>query len=70
MSRVPIFGVRVEGCPYIIRPSAYAVVRNEEAALAVVQTPRGYYLLGGGIEGDEIRNTLSSERLGKRRVSS
>jgi hypothetical protein len=45
-------------------------VRNEEAALAVVQTPRGYYLLGGGIEGDEIRNTLSSERLGKRRVSS
>jgi 8-oxo-dGTP diphosphatase len=53
MSRVPIFRVRVEASPYIIRPSAYAVVRNEEAALAVVRTPRGYYLLGGGIEGDE-----------------
>ena len=50
---LPVFGTRVEGCPYIVRPSAYALVRNAGGDLAVIQTPRGLYLPGGGVEPDE-----------------
>ena len=50
---VPVFGSRVAGCPYIKRPSAYAVVRNTTGCFALIRTPRGFYLPGGGIEGSE-----------------
>ena len=53
LQEVPVFGVRVEGCPYIVRPSAYALVRNASGEVAVVQTPRGCFLPGGGIETGE-----------------
>ena len=50
---VPIFGRPPVGASAIIRPSAYAVVVDEEGSLAIVRTPRGWYLPGGGIEPDE-----------------
>ena len=50
---VPIFGSRVAGCPYIGRPSAYALARNATGCFALIRTPRGVYLPGGGIEGSE-----------------
>ena len=53
MNFSPVFGSRVDGCPYIVRPSAYALVRDATSAVAVVHTPSGVYLPGGGIEGEE-----------------
>ena len=49
----PVFGARVEGCPYVVRPSAYAQIRNAAGEFAVIRTPQGIYLPGGGIEADE-----------------
>ena len=53
MMDLPVFGTRVEGCSYIVRPSAYALVRNPGGDFALIQTPRGYYLPGGGVEAGE-----------------
>lgn len=50
---VPVFGKRIGDCPYIQRPSAYAIVRNVSGCFALIQTPRGFYLPGGGIERSE-----------------
>jgi 8-oxo-dGTP diphosphatase len=43
----------VPDCPYVIRPSAYALVRNERNQVAVVRTSAGCFLPGGGIEDGE-----------------
>src|SRR5205823_10430944 len=62
MADLPVFGARVEGLPYVVRPSAYALVRNAEGALAVVRTPRGVHLPGGGIEaGETAAQTVERE---------
>ena len=53
MMGVPVFGSRMAGYPYIERPSAYAIVRNESGCFALMRTPRGFYLPGGGIEASE-----------------
>ena len=53
MTGVPVFGSRIAGCPYIERPSAYAVLRNASGCFALIRTPRGFYLPGGGIEASE-----------------
>ena len=52
-SRVPLFGNRVEGCAYVVRPSAYVLVRNSANEIAVARTPKDYFLPGGGIEAGE-----------------
>lgn len=52
-SDIPTFGRRVEGCPYIVRPSAYALVRRAANELAVVRTETGWFLPGGGLEPGE-----------------
>jgi 8-oxo-dGTP diphosphatase len=49
----PVFGERVLGCPYVVRPSAYALVRNSEMLIAVVRTSSGHFLPGGGLERGE-----------------
>ena len=49
----PVFGIRLPGCSYVVRPSAYALVRAEDGRLAVVRERRGWFLPGGGIEGHE-----------------
>jgi 8-oxo-dGTP diphosphatase len=53
MNDVPVFGVRIAGCTYVRRPSAYALVRNSAGEWAVVRTPNGCFLPGGGMEADE-----------------
>ncbi len=53
MHDVPVFGVRIEDQTYVIRPSAYALVRNNAGDLAVVRTPRGLFLPGGGSDAGE-----------------
>jgi 8-oxo-dGTP diphosphatase len=61
---VPVFGERVGGQRYVVRPCAYGVITNEGGDFAVVATPVGSYLPGGGIEPDEtpqqavVRETL------------
>jgi 8-oxo-dGTP diphosphatase len=62
MGEVPTFGTPTEGCPYVVRPSAYALVRNAAGQLAVIQTPRGCFLPGGGLEADEApQQTIERE---------
>src|SRR5688500_11690423 len=48
-----VFGERGAGQDYIVRPSAYALILNERDEFAVVMTPLGLLLPGGGIDGDE-----------------
>src|SRR5690348_13531588 len=61
---IPEFGSHVVGADYIIRPGGYAVVSNETGEIAVVRTPKGYFLPGGGQEPAEtleqaaVRETL------------
>lgn len=43
----------MEGCPYVIRPSAYVLVRNSSGEIAIVRTATGVFLPGGGIETGE-----------------
>lgn len=50
---IPVFGTRIEGCAYVRRPSAYALVQNSGGEWALVRTPRGCFLPGGGIEPHE-----------------
>ena len=59
-----MFGVPPEGTSATIRPSAYAVIENDRGQFAVVRTPEGIYLPGGGMDPGEtpadtaIRETL------------
>lgn len=61
---VPVFGERVAGQRYVARPCAYGIITNERGDFAVVATPVGTYLPGGGIQPDEspqqavVRETL------------
>jgi 8-oxo-dGTP diphosphatase len=52
-SEAPVFGIRLPGCRYVVRPSAYAIVRDAQGRIAVVRSPRGWFLPGGGIEAGE-----------------
>ena len=48
-----IFGEKIEGIEYKDRAGAYGVAFNEDGYIAVIRTPRGYFLPGGGIEAGE-----------------
>jgi 8-oxo-dGTP diphosphatase len=50
--RAPVFGAREEGRSYTVRPSAYGILERG-GRLALVRTPEGVYLPGGGIEAGE-----------------
>jgi 8-oxo-dGTP diphosphatase len=50
---VPRFGARVPGAVYVSRPSAYLVRSDGEGGVAVVRTPKGRFLPGGGREAGE-----------------
>ena len=52
-STVPTFGVPTGRYPIQDRPSAYAIIPNAVAQVAIVRTAAGYYLPGGGIEAEE-----------------
>ncbi|HEX5726843.1 MAG TPA: NUDIX domain-containing protein [Longimicrobiaceae bacterium] len=49
----PQFGAVVPGAEYVLRPGGYLVVRNARGEIAVVSSPRGYFLPGGGQEAGE-----------------
>src|ERR1700739_2554901 len=60
----PVFGDRTPHRDYVRRPSAYAILRNTGGNIAVVQTPRGCYLPGGGAEKEETpQQTVEREAL-------
>jgi 8-oxo-dGTP diphosphatase len=50
---IPVFGAREAGVTYIVRPSAYALVADADGRLAVVRTPLGVFLPGGGMDPGE-----------------
>lgn len=50
---IPEFGERVAGVDYALRPGSYVVARNLEDKIAVVLTPKGSFLPGGGQEATE-----------------
>jgi 8-oxo-dGTP diphosphatase len=59
---VPSFGTPAPGAIYETRPSVYAVMLDQHDRIAVVRTPRGHFLPGGGIEtGENARAALSRE---------
>lgn len=58
----PIFGTRVAGAVYVVRPGAYAIMRDEAGLVAVVDTPLGRFLPGGGIdEGESVEEAVVRE---------
>jgi 8-oxo-dGTP diphosphatase len=59
-----VFGRRIAGCQYIVRPSAYAVVRDDAGRVAVVRAQRGWHLPGGGRdEGETAEEAAEREAL-------
>lgn len=56
------FGEKIEGMAYRCRPGAYALIFNTDGLVAVIRTPRGYFLPGGGIEpGETPEEALARE---------
>lgn len=53
ITRNQTFGNPVEGWEYIIRPGAYAVIRNAAGLYGVVAVPEGGLLVGGGMDPGE-----------------
>ncbi|MFT4538469.1 MAG: 8-oxo-dGTP diphosphatase [Planctomycetota bacterium] len=47
------FGNREARADYVARPSVYAIIAEPEGRVAVVRTPKGIFLPGGGIESGE-----------------
>ena len=50
---IPSFGRAPEGVHVVRRPSAYAIVPGDDGRIALVRTPKGWFLVGGGIEPGE-----------------
>jgi 8-oxo-dGTP diphosphatase len=48
-----VFGMLVEGANYVLRPGGYVVIQRSTGEIAVVTTPCGCYLPGGGQEPGE-----------------
>src|SRR5947209_6337100 len=53
MAKIRQFGKVVVGKEYTLRRGGYCVIRDAADALAIVATPRGAFLLGGGQDGIE-----------------
>jgi 8-oxo-dGTP diphosphatase len=47
------FGNRIDSVSYIDRPGAYAIVKDGANRIALVRTPKGYFLPGGGVDPNE-----------------
>ncbi|MBE6068537.1 MAG: NUDIX domain-containing protein [Clostridium lundense] len=48
-----IFGKKLDEVEYIDRIAVYGIVINNEGKVAVIKTPAGYFLPGGGMENGE-----------------
>ncbi len=56
------FGEKREGYTYTDRPGAYAIIFNTKIEIAIVETPTGFFLPGGGIEkGESPEQALKRE---------
>jgi 8-oxo-dGTP diphosphatase len=51
---IPVFGPAIAGAEYILRPGGYALILTTEGDLAVVSTPVGLALPGGGVNAGEL----------------
>lgn len=57
-----VFGQRIEGKNYIVRPGAYGVILDADRRIAVLRVGEGCYLPGGGSEpGESFERTLKRE---------
>jgi 8-oxo-dGTP diphosphatase len=60
----PVFGQSPSGTAVRIRPSAYAILRNDRGEFAVVRSREGVFLPGGGMEkGETPHETVIRETL-------
>ena len=60
--QTPQFGERLPGIFYEPRPGAYGLLAGPDGRLAVLRTPRGLHLPGGGsLPGETPRATLKRE---------
>jgi 8-oxo-dGTP diphosphatase len=60
----PVFGQPPSGTGVRIRPSAYAILRNDRGEFAVVRSREGIYLPGGGMDpGETPQETVIRETL-------
>jgi|SRR5215204_3595731 len=50
---IPEFGAAAPGADYLLRPGGYLVAGNTRGEIAIIATPRGFFLPGGGQEGGE-----------------
>lgn len=48
------FGEQIPGVDYVLRPGGYLVVRNSQNEIAILSTPKGLFLPGGGQNPDEL----------------
>jgi 8-oxo-dGTP diphosphatase len=61
---VPVFGTRTRGERCVLRPGAYGLLADASRRIALVRTPKGVFLPGGGIEGAEsVESALRREFL-------
>ena len=59
---IPAFGPREPGASYRLRPGSYGIIRDGEGNVAVVLTPVGTFLPGGGeYPGETPEETLRRE---------
>jgi 8-oxo-dGTP diphosphatase len=58
-SSIPEFGRAVAGAEYLLRPGGYALILNTQGSLAVVSTPVGLALPGGGVNAGEGPDTAA-----------
>ena len=62
--KAPVFGIRSEGERWVIRPSAYGLLEDEQGRVAVVRSRDGTFLPGGGIDaGEKPEDALRREAL-------
>jgi len=45
---IPAFGDQLEGAKYVLRPGGYVIIERMTGEIAVIETPGGWYLPGGG----------------------
>ena len=50
---IPEFGNKQDGIDYLDRPGAYAVIESNDNQIAIIETSKGYFLPGGGIDANE-----------------
>ena len=50
---IPEFGNKPAGAEYVLRPGGYVIAQSEAGEIAVLRTPKGYFLPGGGLETSE-----------------